>query len=80
MFAIVDDDNGDLWVTTTAGIVWISRNELDLAAENPSYQVRHTLFDTSDGLAGTPGAFGGQGAVRAGDGRLWFVTSRGLTL
>ena len=80
VFAIVDDDNGDLWVTTTAGIVWISRNELDLAAENPSYQVRHTLFDTSDGLAGTPGAFGGQGAVRAGDGRLWFVTSRGLTI
>ena len=39
------------------------------------------LYDRSDGLAGLPHAYNNnRRVVRASDGRLWFVTSRGLSV
>jgi signal transduction histidine kinase len=37
-------------------------------------------YDTSDGLAGFPVQAGDRNGIRASDGTLWFVTSRGLSV
>lgn len=78
--AILEDDDGDLWLANGSGIVLLSRAELKRAIASPSYEVRHTLFDAADGLAGMPISFGSQSATRARDGTLWFVTGRGVTV
>ena len=77
---IVEDDEGHLWLATGAGIVRIERPQLAMAAENPAHQIRYRLYDKSDGLAGLPVRFANRGGLRAGDGSLWFVTGRGLTV
>lgn len=80
VFAIVEDLDGDLWLGTGSGIAWLARVELEKAARLPSYHVRSTLLDSSDGLAGLPVSVGSGNAARATDGTLWFVTARGITM
>lgn len=78
--AIVEDDDGDLWLGTGAGIAWVRRNELEKSATLPSAETQFTLYDGADGSAGLPVGFGSRSAIHARDGTLWFVTGRGLTI
>lgn len=78
--SIIEDADGDLWLATASGIVCIRRPDLDRWLRDPSYEVNTSLFDAADGLAGMPISFGGPSTARAGDGRLWFVSGRGLTV
>ncbi|OFW29432.1 MAG: hypothetical protein A3H97_17305 [Acidobacteria bacterium RIFCSPLOWO2_02_FULL_65_29] len=77
---IVQDEAGFLWLGTASGIIRIATADFDRAVTAPSSGLRHGFYDTSDGIAGTPRSFGKQGAARAPDGRLWFVTSRGVSI
>ena len=79
ILALTEDDQRNLWLATAAGIVRLPIDEFTAGAANPSYRMRMRVFDTSDGLAGYP-VVGDRQAVRAGDGTLWFVTSRGLSM
>ena len=76
---IVDDTDGDLWLATASGIVLVTRQALDESLRHPGIEVRTSVFDQADGTAGMPISFGGPSVARASDGRLWFVTGRGLT-
>jgi signal transduction histidine kinase/ligand-binding sensor domain-containing protein len=78
--AIVEDNEGSLWLGTASGIIRIRREDFERAAASPSSAVRHGFYDISDGLAGTPKWFGKRSAARAPDGRLWFLTTRGVTI
>ena len=79
--AVVEDELDNLWVGTGSGIVRLARGEFDKAIADPSYRVRYDLYDRSDGLAGLPFIYSSsRRAAKAGDGRLWFVTGRGLTI
>lgn len=80
ILAITDDGQGNIWIGTNTGIVRLSEAEFNRAAENRSYQVDFRVYDSSDGLAGMPVRIGYQNVIRAPDGRLWFVTGRGLTV
>lgn len=79
--AIVTDEFGSLWLGTSIGVVRLDPGEFDRAVADPSSIPRYTVYRRSDGVAGTPSAVGfNRGAVRTDDGRLWFVTTRGLTV
>jgi ligand-binding sensor domain-containing protein/signal transduction histidine kinase len=78
--SIVDDSDGNLWLGLDAGIARLDRAEFVRAAADRSHQVRYRLLSGSDGVAGLPAALGSRSAVRAKDGRLWFVTSAGITI
>lgn len=78
--AISEDHKGYLWLGTLSGIVRISPQEFEKAAAGTSQRVRAKLYAKSDGLAGNPRWYGNRGVVRAPDGTLWFVTSRGVTI
>lgn len=80
VLAVVDDDDGYLWLGTSIGIVRLDPREFDRAVEDRTHHIQYRLYDASDGLAGCPIWQGSNNAARAGDGRLWFLTSKGLTI
>ena len=78
--SIVEDGLGFVWVGNDSGIVRLDPREVDKVAENPDYQVRFRLFNTADGVAGVPFGEGSRSGLRSNDGRLWFITSSGVTI
>lgn len=79
--SIVSDRSDSLWIGGSAGILHIATTELGRAIANPSEKPRFTVFDRSDGIAGVPVALGNsRRVVAASDGRLWFMTARGVTI
>jgi ligand-binding sensor domain-containing protein/signal transduction histidine kinase len=78
--SIIDDSDGNLWLGLDAGIAKLVRTEFAEASADRSHQIQYRLFSGSDGVAGLPAALGSRSAVRAADGRLWFVTSAGITI
>jgi signal transduction histidine kinase len=80
VYAVSDDDQRFLWLATSAGILRLSREQFDAGVMNAQQQLHFRSYDTSDGLAGFPTALSDRSAVRAGDGSIWFVTSRGLSV
>ena len=79
--AIVEDDDGNLWLAGALGIVRVKRRELDKAFASASYRVEGVTFDATDGLRGLPRQHGPfPTATRAPDGRLWFATTAGVAV
>lgn len=74
--SIVEDTEGLIWIGSTMGVLRLERGEVAKVAGDPGHQLKFRLFNSADGAAGVP--FGD--AVRSEDGRLWFVTSSGVTL
>ena len=62
------------------GLSRIERTEIEAVAADPDYRPRRTYFTAADGMAGVPYSEGSATSVRAADGRLWFVTSTGVTV
>jgi signal transduction histidine kinase/ligand-binding sensor domain-containing protein len=77
VWAIVDDQPGNLWLSMDVGLVRLARGELDRALAEPSYRMEYQAYDARDGVAGS--AVGIINATRAEDGSLWFAQGGGLT-
>ena len=74
---MLEDDAGCLWMISSAGILRVSRRELEDFARGVRADVRFASFDRTDGLA-TIDASGIQPAcLKASDGKLWFGTAKG---
>ena len=78
--AVIPGNDGHLWLATAVGIVRIADQAFQLLEKDPAAQIAYTLYGTEDGMAGLPAPLGSQGAVRAADGRIWFVTTNGITI
>ncbi|SFW41819.1 sensor histidine kinase [Luteibacter sp. UNCMF366Tsu5.1] len=75
----VRDHRGDYWANAAQGVVRISGAEMARALEDANYAAPVTVFDSLDGLPGTPAQFRPlPTAVVADDGRLWFATTSGI--
>ena len=77
---IVEDDLGFLWVGVASGILRLDRRELVEASTNPGHPLRYRLFNAADGVAGAPMGEGRHSSVRASTGKLWFLTTSGVTV
>ena len=77
---IVEDDLGFLWIGAASGILRVDRRELVEASTNPGHQLRYRLFNAADGVAGAPMGEGRHASVRASTGKLWFLTTSGVTV
>jgi signal transduction histidine kinase/ligand-binding sensor domain-containing protein len=75
---IVETEDGDLWLNSSAGIVRIPNAETRRLADNPSYVVHSEIFDSLDGVQGSSARLGPPSATEGTDGRLLFTTSLGL--
>ena len=78
--AIVPGDDGHVWLGTPVGIVRMAATAFDTVDRDASAKVNYTLYNTEDGMAGSPVGLGVPGAVRAADSRLWFVTTNGVSI
>ena len=79
--SLVEDKRGVLWVGIGTGIIRLEKAQfLDAARRGDVRKLRYRFFNAADGVAGIPIAEGTCTGVRAADGRIWFVTSGGLTI
>lgn len=77
--AMVEDTEGDLWLTSDKGIIRVSRASLDGVMHGLTDRVRYQLFNRSNGMKSATCRSGYQQlALRASDGRLWFATIKGV--
>ena len=71
--------NGDLWLNGSKGITRIANHDLEVAFDRPGSPLPHRTFDFVDGLRGTAQQDQRtQTAFVGRDGRVWFVTNRGV--
>jgi signal transduction histidine kinase/ligand-binding sensor domain-containing protein len=78
--ALVADRGQSLWVGTNFGIVRIDQNP-SIATSKADAPPQYTVYDRSDGLAGSPLAYNSNlRVVRGPDNLLWFVTARGVSI
>ncbi len=70
--ALVFDAHGALWLYAACGLIRIEAQELAKWWARSEAVVEHTLLDATDGAQGALSPFA-PAAVRANDGRLWFV-------
>ena len=78
---ILEDRQGNFWMTCNRGFFRVARAELDAFAEGRAREVRSVGYGPGDALRSTTFAGGLQpaGAVDAG-GRLWLPSFRGLVI
>jgi len=77
--AIVEDDEGYLWMTCNKGIYKVSKKELNDYADGRISAIHSTVYGTADGLRSSECNFAADPAAWKGiDGRLWFPTTAGV--
>ncbi len=77
--ALLEDDEGSLWIAGELGIARVRPEELDAALKSRSYSMQRLFLDSTDGLPGLPRQSEPfPSAVKSADGRLWFATSDGI--
>jgi len=80
---VEDDGRGYLWLSTTRGICKVSKQQLRDHAANSVHPLTPENFGLGNGLRSAqcaPGYPAGSGGTRTADGRLWFPTTRGLSV
>ena len=81
LHALVEDDNGALWLSTACGLVHIPAAELSRWSANPQRRVSVRVFDPTDGMRTHPISVGYfRRAAKSKDGRLWFPVLDGVAV
>jgi signal transduction histidine kinase/ligand-binding sensor domain-containing protein len=76
---VVEDAQGDVWLSGVAGVIRVPANQLDAAHLSADAPLTVRVFDEADGLPGVAlQSAAGATAVRDGRGRIWFATNHGL--
>ncbi len=79
VYGIAEDEGGELWFSSNAGIARANAAELKTAAERSTDQATVVWYGTSDGLQINECSAGGHPEVwKARDGTLWFATLKGV--
>ena len=79
--AMVEDDDGALWLNTACGLIRIAATELAAWSAKPQGRVQIKLYGSGDGMRthATPKGYFRR-AAKSKDGRLWFVVLEGVAV
>ena len=79
---VLNDDQGNLWISTSSGIYMANRTDLDNFADGKVSTVRSVQYGTSDGMKSSEASLQTDQPAgwRASDGKLWFTTTKGLVV
>ncbi len=78
VYAILEDDRRDLWLSGNRGVIRVSRDALEALADGRAPSPPFVLYDIGDGLKSSMCVGNCQpAALKARDGRFWFPTRRG---
>jgi ligand-binding sensor domain-containing protein len=78
MAGIVEDGDGNLWMSCDKGIFRVPKQELHDVADGRAARVAPVVYDTWDGMRSSECSSGR--ILKAADGRLWFPTIRGVVV
>jgi PAS domain S-box-containing protein len=76
----VDDGLGYFWISSNNGVFRVSQTELNDVIDGRIRKVTYDRFGRADGLMTTEFNGGQPGAWKADDGRIWFATTKGVTV
>ena len=78
IYEIVEDHEGNFWISGPNGISVINRRELDLIADDPRHPLSLILYGISDGLETTQ-LYGAEkpGGILTSQGEVWFASNKG---
>jgi ligand-binding sensor domain-containing protein/tRNA A-37 threonylcarbamoyl transferase component Bud32 len=81
IYQIIEDDNGFLWMGGEKGVSRVRKQELYEFLKGKVTGITATLFGKADGIKGgqCSGSFQPAG-FKAGDGKIWFPTSKGVVV
>lgn len=79
LHGVTMDDDGDLWITSTHGVIFLTRRSFDDYAAGRATDVGYVRLGKSDGLASASCAGSEQGICKSADGRIWVATDRGAS-
>jgi signal transduction histidine kinase/ligand-binding sensor domain-containing protein len=77
---LLEDGAGRLWASSSKGIFWVSRRELDEVADGRRLRVYPSLYDANDGIQIRSESFGHPAGFKDQQGRLWFATNSGVVV
>jgi len=81
IYQILDDGQGNLWMSSNRGIFRISKKELNEFARGKITSVASAVYGTADGMKSAECNGGNQSAgCKTRDGRLWFPTTKGVVV
>jgi len=79
IYYFLEDGNGHLWIGSSAGLLRVSKRELEEFAYGKAQSFNCRAYGKAEGLPTRECSQGSQpGACRTDDGQLWFATSKGL--
>jgi len=79
IYQILEDDRGDLWMSSNRGIFRVSRKELNDFAQGKVTSLTPSVYGTAEGMKSSECNGGNQSAgCKTHDGRLWFPTTKGV--
>ena len=76
--ALVQDNEGNLWLYAQCGLIEITGAELQQWWQRPETMLKPSVFDASDGVQPGQGHF--NASTRSPDGRLWFANGSVLQM
>ena len=76
----MEDDDHEVWLYMSCGLLRIARSELDAWVANPARSVKSTLFDTSEGVRSHAYPAEVHGVTKSSDGKIWFVAYDGVSI
>ena len=77
---LLEDGQGRLWASSSKGIFWVPRRELDEIAAGRRARVTPSLYDGNDGVILRTESFGHPAGFKDGQGRLWFASNGGVVI
>ena len=78
MLGILEDDQGNLWLSSNHGIFRLSLKELNDFADGKISSISPVAYGIAEGMRSTESGGGSPGSWKASDGRIWFPTLRGV--
>jgi signal transduction histidine kinase len=80
LIQLLQDDGPEprIWASSSKGIFWVSKRELEEVADGRRARLHARLYDGNDGVSLRSESFGHPAGFKDGRGQLWFASNSGL--
>ncbi|WP_375580356.1 two-component regulator propeller domain-containing protein [Marivirga tractuosa] len=79
IFDWLEDNNGDVWLTTNRGVISVKKEEIELFLKNPNHKVKSRLITEADGMYDDE-CTGAVRSLKSKDGNLFVPTLGGISI
>ncbi|MCK4765334.1 MAG: helix-turn-helix domain-containing protein [Candidatus Aminicenantes bacterium] len=81
IYKIIEDEQGNFWISSDSGVLKVSRGNLDAFAAGQTSGIDCTAFGLADGLKSVECSDSAvNSALQTVDGKIWFATKKGVSV